>query len=117
MSELAARDSGAHRGVEATPRPALRATLSRGQAEDTAAVLRVVSDPTRLQVLSLIHHSEEQRIRVVDLTRSLGLRQPTVSYHLKVMNEAGIVSRDPVGREVWYAIVPERLDMIADLLR
>ena len=117
MSESVARDSGRREAIEPAPRPALRATLSRGQAEDTAAVLRVVSDPTRLQILSLIHHSDEQRIRVVDLTRALGLRQPTVSYHLKVMNEAGIVSRDPVGREVWYAIVALRLDMIADLLR
>ena len=117
MSERVARDSGQQEAVEQTPHPALRSTLSRGQAEDTAAVLRVVSDPTRLQILSLIHHSDEQRIRVVDLTRALGLRQPTVSYHLKVMNEAGIVSRDPVGREAWYAIVPQRLDMIADLLR
>ena len=103
---------------DGTPlRPALRATLSREQAEDTAALLRVVSDPTRLQILSLVHHSEDGRARVADLTRALGLRQPTVSHHLKVMNEAGIVSRDPVGREVWYAIVPERLDAVADLLR
>ncbi|MDR7381125.1 ArsR/SmtB family transcription factor [Promicromonospora iranensis] len=117
MSEWVARDSGQRGAVEQEPHPALRSTLSRGQAEDTAAVLRVVSDPTRLQILSLIHHSDERRIRVVDLTRALGLRQPTVSYHLKVMNEAGIVSRDPVGREAWYAIVPQRLGMIADLLR
>ncbi|GAB4086287.1 metalloregulator ArsR/SmtB family transcription factor [Myceligenerans cantabricum] len=101
------------RGVQ----PALRSALSREQAEGTAALLRVVSDPTRLQLLSLIHHSEEGRARVADLTRVLGLRQPTVSHHLKVMNEAGVLSRDPVGREVWYAIVPDRLDAIADLLR
>ncbi|RPF23411.1 ArsR/SmtB family transcription factor [Myceligenerans xiligouense] len=97
--------------------PALRSALSREQAEGTAALLRVVSDPTRLQILSLIHHSEEGRARVADLTRALGLRQPTVSHHLKVMNEASVLSRDPVGREVWYAIVPDRLDAIADLLR
>jgi ArsR family transcriptional regulator len=109
--------SGTSSPDPAQPRPALRAALSREQAEDTAALLRVVSDPTRLQILSLVHHSEDGRTRVADLTRTLGLRQPTVSHHLKVMNEAGIVSRDPVGREVWYAIVPERLDAIADLLR
>lgn len=109
--------SGTSSPDPAQPRPALRAALSREQAEDTAALLRVVSDPTRLQILSLVHHSEDGRTRVADLTRVLKLRQPTVSHHLKVMNEAGIVSRDPVGREVWYAIVPERLDAIADLLR
>ncbi len=80
-------------------------------------MLSVVSNPTRLQILSLIHHGTDARARVADLTAALGLRQPTVSHHMKVMHEAGIVSRDPVGREVWYSIVPERLSMIADLLR
>lgn len=104
-------------GASSDANPALRAVLSREQAEDTASLLRVVSDPTRLQILSLVHHSVDGRARVADLTASLGLRQPTVSHHLKVMAEAGIVEREPVGREVWYEIVPSRLDAIADLLR
>jgi ArsR family transcriptional regulator len=91
--------------------------LTKEQAEDTAQVLSVVSSAVRLQLLSLIHNSVNGRARVVDLTNALGLRQPTVSHHLKVMSEAGIVSRDPVGREVWYEIVPQRLSAIADLLR
>lgn len=99
------------------PVGALRPALTKEQAEDTAQLLSVVSNSTRLQILSLIHHSEDSRARVVDLTHSLALRQPTVSHHVKVMNEVGILSRDPVGREVWYAIVPDRLSAIADLLR
>lgn len=99
------------------PSPALRSALTREQAEDTAQVLSVVSNAVRLQILSLIHHSLDQRARVVDLTNALGLRQPTVSHHLKIMTEAGIVTRDPVGREVWYEIVPQRLSAIGDLLR
>lgn len=95
----------------------LRSTLSRGQAEDTAALLRVVSDSTRLQLLSLIHHSGEGGARVTELTAALGLRQPTISHHLKVMTEAGILIREPVGREVWYSIDSSRLSAIADLLR
>ncbi|WP_197522481.1 ArsR/SmtB family transcription factor [Occultella aeris] len=114
-----ARTSGARTDAPAGPGPggALRSALSREQAEDTASLLRVVSDPTRLQILSLIHHSVEERARVADLTRALGLRQPTVSHHLRVLTEAGILSREPVGREVWYGIVPDRLAAIADLLR
>ena len=96
--------------VAGTVHSPVRAALSRAQAEDTATVLRVVSDPTRLQILSLIHTSANQRARVTELTVALGLRQPTVSHHLKVMTE-------PIGREVWYHIVPTRLDAIADLLR
>lgn len=82
-----------------------------------AALLRVVSEPTRLQLVSLIHESPAGSARVADLTRALGLRQPTVSHHLKVMAEAGVVTREPVGREVWYSIVPSRITAIADLLR
>ncbi|UZN02027.1 ArsR/SmtB family transcription factor [Cellulomonas sp. S1-8] len=100
-----------------TPGPALRATLSREQAERTAALLRVVSDPTRLQLLSLIHHTASGEARVADLTQALGLRQPTVTYHLNVLSEAGVVARDPRGREVWCSIVPDRIGEIADLLR
>lgn len=80
-------------------------------------MLRVVSDPTRLQILSLIHEADGQHLRVVDLTHALGFKQPTVSRHLKVMTQTGVLARDPVGREVWYSIVPRRLDAIADLLR
>ncbi|WP_418275925.1 ArsR/SmtB family transcription factor [Isoptericola jiangsuensis] len=95
----------------------VREVLSRERAESTAAVLRVVSDPTRLQILSLVHTADDGRVRVVDLTRALGLRQPTVSHHVKVMTEAGVLTREPTGREVWYGIEPTRLSAIADLLR
>lgn len=56
-------------------------------------LLRVVSVPTRLQLLSLIHHSVDGRARVVDLTAALQFRQPTISHHLRVLDEAGVVER------------------------
>jgi len=109
--------AGAH-GLGGTPLPTpLHATLSREQAESTASLLRVVSDPTRLQLLSLIHHSEAEEARVSDLARALGLRQPTVTYHLKVLDEAGVIRREPRGRQVWCSILPGRLAAIGDLLR
>ncbi|MBU4336411.1 MAG: metalloregulator ArsR/SmtB family transcription factor [Actinobacteria bacterium] len=82
-----------------------------------ASLLRVVSDPTRLQLLSLIQHSPDEHVRVADLARALDLRQPTVTHHLNVLDEAGIVVRERHGREVWCQIVPERIEEIADLLR
>lgn len=96
---------------------ALRPALTKEQASNIAQLLSVVSNPTRLQILSLIHESPSGSTRVADLTAALELSQPTVSHHVKVMHSAGIVARDPVGREVWYSIVPSRLSMIADLLR
>lgn len=98
-------------------RSVLRAALSREQAEDTAALLRVVSDGARIRLLSLIHNSVDGSARVTDLTEAMGVSQPTVSRHLKLMTEAGILRRRPEGREVWYSIDAGRLSSIADLLR
>lgn len=96
---------------------AARVAMPRDRAEDISRLLRVVSDPTRLQLLSLIRESPDGELRVVDLTEALGLRQPTVSHHLRILDEAGVVARRPAGREVWYSIVPARLSAIGDLLR
>jgi ArsR family transcriptional regulator, arsenate/arsenite/antimonite-responsive transcriptional repressor len=107
--------SDAHRD-SGLARP-LRAAMSKAQAEDFARLLSVVSNATRLQMLSIIYRSDGGRSRVADLTEALGLRQPTVSHHAKLLTEAGVLQREPSGREVWYSIVPHRLDAIADLLR
>jgi ArsR family transcriptional regulator len=63
-------------------------SLSRTDAERLAAILQVVSDPTRLQLLSLVKASPGGEANVGDLTAPLGLSQPTVSYHLKVLVDA-----------------------------
>ena len=91
--------------------------LNRDDAERLATLLKVVSDPTRLQILSMIHGSTDAEACVGDLYPGLGLRQPTVSHHLKLMSEAGLLRRDKRGREVWYSIEPHRLPAIADILR
>ena len=91
--------------------------MDRDRAEDISRLLKVVSDPTRLQLLSLIHHAPRGRARVTDLADALGFRQPTISHHLRLLDEAGVVMREPLGREVWYSIVPARLNAIGDLLR
>ncbi|MGC0273818.1 ArsR/SmtB family transcription factor [Pseudactinotalea sp. Z1739] len=108
----------ARRPADAEPAPAaLQPAMSREEAESTAGLLKVVSTPTRLQLLSLIHHSPTGEACVTDLAAALKLRQPTITYHLKVLAEAGIITRTPRGRRVWCSIVPERLAAIGDLLR
>lgn len=91
--------------------------LARDDAKRLARMLKVVSDPTRLQLLSMIHGSPTGEACVCDLTEPLGLRQPTVSHHLKVLVDAGILQRDKRGSWVWFSIVPERLAAVADILR
>jgi ArsR family transcriptional regulator len=85
------------------------APLSEEAAEVLAAALRIVADPTRLRLLSLIATRPGAEGCVCELTEPLGLSQPTVSHHLKVLTSAGILEREKRGRWVYYRIDREPL--------
>ncbi len=87
--------------------------LERAEAEATAALLKAVADPVRLQLLSLIRSAEGSQACVCDLTSAVGLSQPTVSHHLKVLTDAGLLSRERRGTWAWFHLVPSRLDDVA----
>ncbi|GAA1731052.1 metalloregulator ArsR/SmtB family transcription factor [Microbacterium paludicola] len=83
---------------------------------DSGTVLTTIADPTRHRILRLILSAPNQHARVGELAESLGLRQPTVTHHMKALLSAGIVTRRPEGRIVWFALVPEHHDMVAALV-
>ncbi len=85
------------------------APLSEEAAEVLAAALRIVADPTRLRLLSLIATRAGAEGCVCELTEPLGLSQPTVSHHLKVLTSAGILEREKRGRWVYFRIDREPL--------
>ncbi|HEV7171411.1 metalloregulator ArsR/SmtB family transcription factor [Pedococcus sp.] len=91
--------------------------MGRAQAEATAYLLKAVADPARLQLLSLIRASKDQEACVCDLTPAVGLSQPTVSHHLKVLTEAGLVTRERRGTWAWFRLVPRRLEDLAAIFR
>jgi ArsR family transcriptional regulator len=91
--------------------------MGREQAEATAYLLKAVADPVRLQLLSLIRTSKDHEACVCDLTPAVGLSQPTVSHHLKVLTEAGLVTRERRGTWAWFRLVPSRLDDLAAIFR
>lgn len=91
--------------------------IDRSAAEELARTLRAVADPTRLQLLSMIVGSPGGEATVGDLAEGLGLRQPTVTHHLRILVEDGLLVRDPRGRQVWMSIAEERRESIMDLLR
>lgn len=99
------------------PDTAPTGALGREAAEALARTLRAVADPTRLQLLSLIERTENHEATVGELTTGLGLRQPTISHHLRVMVEDGLLHREQRGRNAWYSVTPERRTEINDLLR
>lgn len=94
----------------------LGAPLARDEAETAARLLKAVADPVRLQLLSLIRSTEAGEACVCDLTPAVDLSQPTVSHHLKVLTEAGLLTRERRGHWAWFTLVPERLDQIARIL-
>ena len=96
--------------------PLTRDPLSQSQAEDLARSLKAIADPARLRLISIISASEGQEACVCDLTDALEVGQPTVSHHLKVLTDAGFVTRSKRGTWAYYKLVPGALDALARLL-
>jgi ArsR family transcriptional regulator, arsenate/arsenite/antimonite-responsive transcriptional repressor len=95
----------------------LEAPLSDTEAATLAATLRVMSDPARLRLVSLIAQQPGAEACVCILTEPLGLSQPTVSHHLKLLHEAGILDREQRGRWVYYSLRRDSLDRIASVFQ
>jgi ArsR family transcriptional regulator len=96
--------------------PLTRQPLSAGEAEDLARVLKALADPVRLRLVSMVAAHDGGEACVCDLTGPLGLTQPTISHHLKILAGVGIFTRDKRGVWAYYALVPGVLDTIAAAL-
>jgi ArsR family transcriptional regulator len=92
--------------------PLVGEPIAEPDAAALAAVLKALADPTRLRLLSLIASHEGAQACVCELTEPVGLSQPTVSHHLKVLVDAGLATRDKRGVWAYYALVPGVLDEI-----
>ena len=95
---------------------ALTTPLSEARAAALAADFAVLADPVRLRLLSLIASAPHGGACVCDLVEPLARSQPTVSHHLKVLAEAGLVAGEKRGRWVWYRAVARRLERLGGLL-
>jgi ArsR family transcriptional regulator len=91
--------------------PLIEEPIAEDDAGQLASWFRVLGDPARLRLLSLISTMGEA-CAACDLVEPLGVSQPTVSHHLKVLHEAGLVEREKRGRMVYYQPVPERLAIL-----
>jgi ArsR family transcriptional regulator, arsenate/arsenite/antimonite-responsive transcriptional repressor len=97
--------------------PLLREPISAQHAAGLARTLKALADPVRLQMVSMVAAHEDGEACVCELTELLGLTQPTISHHLKILVDAGIFTRDKRGVWAYYAIIPQALDALASLLR
>lgn len=96
--------------------PLYEGAIEVERAEEMAPVLAALGDPVRLRIVSMLLAAPEGYACGCDLEAPLALSQPTVSHHLKVLREAGLVEGEKRGRWVHYRVMPERLDEISQAL-
>jgi ArsR family transcriptional regulator len=89
--------------------------LSDAAAVDLERLLKALADKTRLKIVHQLMHAGEDAICVCDVVPELGLTQPTISYHLKQLREAGLVEREKRGTFAHYRLAPGALDRVAAL--
>lgn len=96
--------------------PVLQGCLGKADAEALAEAFKAIADPARLRLLNFLAAQPAGETCVCYLTEPLGLSQPTVSHHLKVLYDAGLLGRDKRGTWVYYRIKPERMTELRDVL-
>jgi ArsR family transcriptional regulator, arsenate/arsenite/antimonite-responsive transcriptional repressor len=102
--------------VEACAIPLAGKPISESAAAGLAQVFRALGDPVRLRLVSLIGAHQGGEVCVCELTTAFDLTQPTISHHLKVLREAGIIDSERRGTWVYYWLVPAALERMAALL-
>jgi ArsR family transcriptional regulator, arsenate/arsenite/antimonite-responsive transcriptional repressor len=103
--------------VAACCAPVTGGVLDEATAEQLARVFKALGDPSRVRLLSLIAATEGGEACICDLTEPVGLSQPTVSHHMKLLVDAGLVSREQRGKWAYYRVVGEALVALAGALR
>jgi ArsR family transcriptional regulator len=101
---------------EACCTPAVLPALDAEAAQQRALVFKALADPNRLRLLSIVKADASGECCVCDLTEPLDLGQPTVSHHLKILVEAGLLHREKRGTWAYYSLVPGALEEAAGLL-
>ena len=109
--EVIGQDTACCPGLAAAP-------LDEGQAAELAKVFKALGDPVRLRLLSMIaSRGEGGEVCVCELTPAFDLSQPTISHHLKLLRQAGLIDCERRGTWVYYWVLPAALDRLAVLLK
>ena len=92
--------------------PLAAEVLDEADAATLARRFAALADPVRLRLVSLLATAEGGAVCACDLVEPVGKSQPTVSHHLKVLADAGLVTSEKRGRNVWYGVVPAALEAL-----
>ncbi|WP_433358720.1 ArsR/SmtB family transcription factor [Streptosporangium sp. CA-115845] len=96
--------------------PLTREPLNAGQAAAAARVFKALGDPVRLRILSIVASHGGGEACVCDITAAFDLSQPTISHHLKVLKEVGLLVSERRASWVYYRLVPETLGELSALI-
>ena len=102
--------------VDACCAPLARDPLTAGQAVELSRLFKAMADPVRLRLLSMIASHEGGEACVCDLTEAFDLTAPTISHHLKVLRESGLITGERRGTWVYYRVHPEVLARLSAVL-
>lgn len=96
--------------------PTAKPALGAAEAQQRSLVFKALADPNRLRLLSIVKAGGSGGSCVCDLTEPLDLGQPTVSHHLKILVDAGLLHREKRGTWAYYSLIPGALDDVAEIL-
>ena len=96
--------------------PLTAAVLTEAQAVELAGAFKTLADPARLRLFSMVASIPDSEACACDLVEPIGRSQPTVSHHLSILVDAGLLSREQRGKWAYYRAVPERLAMLRGVL-
>jgi ArsR family transcriptional regulator len=104
------------RVIETCCEPVLAEPIASDEAEELAAAFKVLADPVRLRLLSLIANSPTGELCACDMPNLIGRSQPTVSHHLSILADAGLLTREQRGKWAWFKVQPDRVAVLRDAL-
>ncbi|SRR6266851_2775910 len=90
--------------------------LDQEEADRMAAALRVLANPARLRILNLVANQPSGEVCQMAFTRPLGLSQPTVSHHLRVLHDSGLLRREQRGNWAYYSLEPSPITSLLEAL-
>jgi ArsR family transcriptional regulator len=96
--------------------PLTDGVIDTASADRLAAIFKALGDPARVKLVSLIAASDTGEACICDLTAPLGLSQPTVSHHMKMLVETGLVDREQRGKWAYYRVNGDALNRVAGLI-
>jgi ArsR family transcriptional regulator len=102
--------------IETCCEPMLAEPLRGADAAELAAGFKVLADPVRLQLLSLIANAPTGEMCACDLVEPTGRTQPTVSHHLTVLTDAGLLTREQRGKWAYFRVEPDRVAILRNAL-